>query len=72
MSNGRGTQHSGPVTWREGPAYLVIQNSTLQEFPGGPVVMARQLHCQRLGSIPGRGSRIPQAVWCSRNKNFFN
>ena len=33
------------------------------EFPGGPVVRSRRFHCGGLGSIPGRGTKILQAVW---------
>ena len=32
------------------------------EFPGGPVVRTRHFHCRGLGSIPGQGTEIPQAV----------
>ena len=33
-----------------------------QEFPGGPVVRTRRFHCWGLGSTPGWGTKIPQAV----------
>ena len=32
------------------------------EFPGGPVVRIPGFHCQGPGSIPGRGTEIPQAM----------
>ena len=33
-----------------------------REFPGGPVVSTRRFHCRGPGcSIPGRGTKIPQA-----------
>ena len=46
------------------------------EFPGGPVVRTQHFHCRGLGSIPGRGTNIPQAVQCNQkiiiiNKTFF-
>ena len=34
-----------------------------REFPGGPVVRTQCFHCCGLGSIPGRGTKIPQDVW---------
>ena len=32
------------------------------EFPGGPVVRTLHFHCQGLGSIPGWGTKILQAL----------
>ena len=32
------------------------------EFPGGSVVRTLRSHCQRLGSVPGWGTKIPQAA----------
>ena len=37
------------------------------EFPGSPVLGTPRIHCQ--GSIPGRGTRIQHAVWCSQKRN---
>ena len=33
------------------------------EFPGVPVVRTQRSHCQNPGSVPGRGTKIPQAIW---------
>ena len=40
----------------------------LREFPGGPVVRIRHLHCGGLGSIPGQGTEILQAARCSQKE----
>ena len=37
-----------------------------REFPGGPVVRTPRSHCRGLGSIPGQGTKIPQAAWCGQ------
>ena len=39
-----------------------------RELPGDPVVWALCFHFQGLGSIPGQGTKIPQAVWCGQEK----
>ena len=41
------------------------------EFPGGPVVIIRHVHCGVLGSLPGLGTKILQAMWFSQ-KNKWN
>lgn len=38
-----------------------IQNRQSKDLPGGPVVRPCS-HCRGPGSIPGRGSKIPQAT----------
>ena len=38
------------------------------EFPGGPVVRIWHLHCGGLGSIPGWGTKIPQATQRGQKK----
>ena len=38
------------------------------ELPGGLVVKAQHFQCQGLGSIPGRGTKIPQATQCGQNQ----
>ena len=40
----------------------------LQDFPGGPVVRTLCFHCRGMGSIPGWGIKILQAMWCGQNK----
>ena len=36
------------------------------EFPSGPVAKTWHFHCGGLGSIPGWGTKILQAVWHSQ------
>ena len=45
-----------------------------KEFPGGPVVRTLQFYCpEGPGSIPGRGTKIPQAsAWPKQNKTKQN
>ena len=38
------------------------------DFPGGPVVKNQCFHCRGTGSIPGQGTKVPQAVQCSQKK----
>ena len=38
------------------------QEFSFGELPGGPVVRTRRFHCRGAGSIPGLGTKIPQAV----------
>ena len=37
-------------------------NPCFREFPGSPVVRTQHFHCWSLGSIPGWGTKIPQAI----------
>ena len=39
-----------------------------REFPGGPVVRTSQSHCHGMGSSPGQGTKIPQAMWCGQKE----
>ena len=39
-----------------------------REFPGGPVAGTPRFHCCGLGSIPGQGTKIPQATWRGQKK----
>ena len=41
----------------------------LGEFPGDPVVRTQRSHCWGPGSIPGRGTKIPQAAWHGQEIN---
>ena len=34
----------------------------IREFPGGPVVRSQHFYYQRLGSISGGGTTVPQAM----------
>ena len=45
---------------------------TCLEFPGGPVVKTQRFHCHSPDSIPGRGTKIPQAVQCGQKKKNPN
>ena len=38
------------------------------ELPGGLVVRIKHFHCCGLESIPGWGTEIMQATWCSQKK----
>ena len=40
----------------------------LWEFPGGPAVRSWRFHCRDPGSIPGQGTKIPQATWHGQKK----
>jgi len=40
-----------------------MQLKTLhREFPGCPAIRTQQFHCRAPGSIPGQGTKIPQAT----------
>ena len=39
-----------------------IRKLTVWEFPGSPVVKTQHFHCRGPGSIPGLGTKIPQAA----------
>ena len=42
-----------------------------REFLGSPVLRTWQLHCQGLGSNPGQGTKIPQAMsQCQKKKKI--
>ena len=45
-----------------------VQDMEMREFPGGPVVRTRRFHCQGSGSIPGQGTKIPQAARPKKKK----
>ena len=46
-----------------------VYNINIWEFPGGPVVRTLRFHWRRPpGSIPGWGTKILQAAWCSQKK----
>ena len=38
------------------------------EFPRGPVVRTWRFHCWGLGSVPGQGTKIPQAAQRGQKK----
>ena len=39
-----------------------------QEFSGGPVVRTWHFHCQRLGSIPGQGTKSHTSYGAAKKK----
>ena len=45
-----------------------FKSKEFREFPGGPVVRTRSFHCWGPGSIPGQGTKIPQAAQCGQEK----
>ena len=53
-----------------GPSHrrMILKISRKGEFLGGPVVGTQRFHCQGQGSIPGRGTKILQAMWCGKKK----
>ena len=38
------------------------------DFPGGPVVNTLPFNAGGVGSIPGQGTKIPQATWHSQKQ----
>ena len=50
------------------PPSLLFLSKTSQDFPGGPVVKTPCFQCRGMGSIPGQGTKIPQAVWPKKKK----
>ena len=50
---------------------IVLIEMYFREFLGGPVVRTRHFHCQGPGSIPGQGTKIPQAMRHGQKK-FLN
>ena len=58
-------EHSWESKKANDPAASPYEHAN-RDFPGRPVVRTLRFHC--LGSIPGRGTKIPQAMWHG-NKN---
>ena len=46
----------------------VCSRSYFREFPGGPVVRTCHFYCGGLGSVPGQGTKIPQAMQHGQRK----
>ena len=40
----------------------------MKELPGGPEVKTWAFTAVDPGSIPGRGTKIPQAAWCGKER----
>ena len=39
-----------------------------RDFPGGPVAKTPSFQCRGTGSVPGHGTKILHAIWCSKKK----
>ena len=50
-------------------SYHSDENASLWGFPGGPVVKASPSNAGGAGLIPGRGAKIPHALW-PKNQNI--
>jgi len=50
----------------------VFEKSHPGEFPSNPVARTQCFHCHGQGSIPGQGTKIPQAVRCGPPKRKIN
>ena len=48
--------------------YVSIKIFHYWEFPGDPVIKTRGFPAVDAGSIPGQGTKIPQAVWWGKKK----
>ena len=46
----------------------VVLDHSLRDFPGGPVIKTSPSIAGGVGSIPGRGAKIPHASW-PKNQN---
>ena len=46
--------------------YSAIKKNNNGDFPGGPGVKTPGFYCGATGSIPGWGTKIPYATWCSQ------
>lgn len=44
------------------------QEGVAGDLPGGPVVRTPRSQCRGAGSIPGQGTKAPQAVWPQKKK----
>ena len=51
--------------------FSIVYKFSKREFPGGPVVKTWCFHYDGLGSIPGQGTKIPQAKWYSQKKKII-
>ena len=61
--------------WLPGPpTKRIIVSSPISQsgdFPGGLVVKNPPSNAGGMGSIPGRGAKIPHATWCSQKKKII-
>ena len=49
--------------------YINTQKEQFKDFPGGLVVKTSPSSTGHVGSVPGRGAKIPQASW-TKNQNI--
>ena len=47
------------------------KESCLWGVPGVPVVRTQRSHSQNPGSVPGQGTKIPQAIWPGQKTVYF-
>ena len=45
-----------------------FKNVCSGDFPGSPMVKTPHFQCRSVGSISGRGTKIPHAAWHSQKK----
>ena len=45
--------------------FFFLKKTPSWKIPGGTVVRTQSFYCHGLGSIPGQGTKIPQAAWHS-------
>ena len=50
--------------------YVESEKKRYREFPGGLMVRTQHFHCHGLGSIPGLGPEIFQALWHGEKKRY--
>ena len=55
----------------ESPGEL-LKITGLWDFPSGPTITTFVFQCRDVGSIPGGGIMVPQALGCSNKKKVYN
>ena len=58
------------LSWADSKIFEIIQGveGRAEEFPDGLVVRIRHFHSRGPGSIPGQRTKIPYALWHSKEK----
>ena len=49
---------------------IILKRKDVWDFPGGPFVGTSPFTVGGVGSIPGQGAKIPQALWPKRTINI--
>ena len=49
--------------------FIGVLKNKGRDFPGGPVVNTSPSSAGHVGSIPGRGAKIPHALWPKKPKH---